>query len=324
LKAVIVRRHGGPEVLEYADAPDPAPAAGEVLVAIRAIGINRRDAFIRSGLYPRDLPLIPGIEASGVVAAPGEGVTGWSPGERVIWYVPDRLGAYAEYMVVPAERLVRLPDALSFEDAAAVFDHGLTAHYLTTDTFALGPGHTALVHAAAGGVASLLLQCAKRAGATVFGTVSTPEKAAMVAGLGADAAINHRDADVVGTVMELTGGRGVDVVYDSVGQDTIESSIACTAKRGMLVLYGAAGGPVRSIDPAALADRGSLFFTRPHLFDHISTRDELDRRSRDIFAWFMAGEIAAHVDAVFPLKEVAEAHRRLEDRSRWGKILLTP
>jgi NADPH2:quinone reductase len=315
VKAVIVRHHGGPEVLELTDVPDPVAGPGEVLCAVRAIGINRRDAFIREGLYPRDLPLVPGIEAAGVVA---------ETGERVIWYVPDRLGAYAEYQAVPADRLVRIPDALSFEDAAAVFDHGLTAHYLTTDTFPLRTGHRTLVHAAAGGVASLVLQCAKRAGTTVYGTVSTPEKAAMITALGADEAINYRETDFVDAVMDLTDGQGVDVVYDSVGKGTIEGSIACVKKRGMMVLYGAAGGPVKSIDPTALADRGSIFFTRPHLIDHIDTPGALARRSRDIFDWFAAGEITAHVDRVYPLSDVVEAHCRLEDRNRWGKILLTP
>lgn len=324
MKAIIVRRHGGPEVLEHVDVPLPEPAAGEVRIALRAIGINRRDAFIRAGIYKRDLPLVPGIEGAGIVDAVGRGVAGWRIGDRVVYYVPDRLGAYAEYHVVPVGRLVRLPEALSFQDAAAVFDHGLTAHYLSTTTFPLREGHRVLVHAAAGGVGSLLLQFAKRLGATVFGTVSTPRKADLIKALGADAAIDYRRSDFVAAIMELTGGQGVHAVYDSVGKDTVAGSIRCLAKRGMLILYGQSSGPVTAIDPAELADHGSLFFTRPHLLDHIDSPEELAQRSRDIFSWCLQGGVTVTVDKVYPLSAVADAHRRLEDRSRSGKILLVP
>jgi len=319
-----VRRHGGPEVLEQAEVPLPRPVTGQVRVGLRAIGVNRRDAFIRAGTYKRDLPLIPGIEGAGVVDAIGPGVTGWSIGDRVVYYVPDLLGGYAEYHAVPVDRLVRLPDAMSFDDAAAIFDHGLTAHYLSTTTFPLNRGHRVLVHAAAGGVGSLLLQFAKRQGATVFGTVSTPEKADFIRSLGADAAILYGDTDFVAGVEQLTGGRGVDAVFDSVGRDTVAGSIRCLAKRGMLILYGQSSGPVETISPAELADQGSVYFTRPHLLDHIDTPEEMDRRSREIFSWCLQGEVAATIDRIYPLSAVAEAHRRLEDRSRWGKILLVP
>ena len=317
-------RHGRPDVLELVDVPVPEPASGEVRVALGAMGVNGRDGAIRSGAYRRDLPLIPGIEGAGVVDAVGDGVKGWEMGDRVVSYTPDRLGAYAEFQVVPTGRLARLPDQLSFEDAAALFDQGLTAHYLATTTFPLHQGHRVLVHGAAGGVGSLLLQFAKRAGATVFGTVSTPEKVALIKSLGADEAILHGETDFVAAIMELTGGEGVHVVYDSVGRDTFLGSVRCVIRRGMLVLYGQTSGPVTTIDPAQLADQGSVFFTRPHLLDHIATRSELDRRSRDIFSWYLRGEVTVLVDEVYPLAAAADAHRRLEDRSRSGKILLLP
>lgn len=324
MKAIMVRRHGGPEALEPVELPVPAPGAGEVRIALRAIGVNRRDAFIRAGIYRRDMPLIPGIEGAGLVDAVGPGVTGWRIGDRVAYYVPDRLGGYAEYHAVPAGRMVRLPDVLSFEDAVAIFDHGLTAHYLTDTTFPLREGHRVLVHAAAGGVGSLLVQMARRRGATVFGTVSTARKAELIRSLGADAAILYRDTDFVDAVRDLTHGEGVHAVYDSVGKDTVSGSIDCLARRGMLVLYGQTSGAVDAIDPAALADKGSLYFTRPHLLDHIATPEELERRSRDIFAWTLAGEVAAAIDRILPLAGAAEAHRLLDDRDRSGKILLVP
>jgi len=320
----MVRRHGGPEVLEPVDVPLPEPAAGQVRIALQAIGINRRDAFIRAGIYKRDLPLIPGIEGAGVIDAIGSGVAGRNIGDRVVYYVPDLLGAYAEYHVVPVDRLVRLPEQMSFQDAAAIFDHGLTAHYLSTTTFPLQKGHRILVHAAAGGVGSLLLQFAKRLGATVFGTVSTPRKADYIKSLGADEAILYRDSDFVAAIMKLTDGQGVHAVYDSVGKDTVAGSVRCLAKRGMLILYGQSSGPVDSIAPAALADQGSLYFTRPHLLDHIDTPEELDRRSQDIFSWYLRGDVKVTIDHVYPFAAVAEAHRRLEDRARSGKILLIP
>jgi len=311
-------------VLEPVDVPLPEPAAGQVRIALQAIGINRRDAFIRAGIYKRDLPLIPGIEGAGVIDAIGSGVAGRNIGDRVVYYVPDLLGAYAEYHVVPVDRLVRLPEQMSFQDAAAIFDHGLTAHYLSTTTFPLQKGHRILVHAAAGGVGSLLLQFAKRLGATVFGTVSTPRKADYIKSLGADEAILYRDSDFVAAIMKLTDGQGVHAVYDSVGKDTVAGSVRCLAKRGMLILYGQSSGPVDSIAPAALADQGSLYFTRPHLLDHIDTPEELDRRSQDIFSWYLRGDVKVTIDHVYPFAAVAEAHRRLEDRARSGKILLIP
>lgn len=311
-------------MLEPVDVPLPEPAAGQVRIALQAIGINRRDAFIRAGIYKRDLPLIPGIEGAGVIDAIGSGVAGRNIGDRVVYYVPDLLGAYAEYHVVPVDRLVRLPEQMSFQDAAAIFDHGLTAHYLSTTTFPLQKGHRILVHAAAGGVGSLLLQFAKRLGATVFGTVSTPRKADYIKSLGADEAILYRDSDFVAAIMKLTDGQGVHAVYDSVGKDTVAGSVRCLAKRGMLILYGQSSGPVDSIAPAALADQGSLYFTRPHLLDHIDTPEELDRRSQDIFSWYLRGDVKVTIDHVYPFAAVAEAHRRLEDRARSGKILLIP
>lgn len=324
MKAIVVRKHGGPEVLERAEIPLPEPAAGQARVRLEAVGINRRDAFIRAGVYPRDLPLIPGIEGAGVVDALGPGVTGWAVGHRVAYYVPDLLGAYAEYQAVPVHRLVGLPPALSFQDAAAIFDHGLTAHYLSTSTFPLRKGHRVLIHAAAGGVGSLLTQFAKRLGATVYGTASTREKADLIRKWGADEAILYRDVNFVDAVRALTDGQGVHVVYDSVGKDTVKGSIRCLAKRGTLVLYGQSSGPVTAINPGELADAGSLFFTRPHLAHHIGSREELEQRSRELFSWYLQGHLLLNIDKVFPLSEAAAAHVRLEDRRRAGKILLIP
>jgi NADPH2:quinone reductase len=324
VKAIVVREHGGPEVLEHAELPVPEPGHGQARVHIKAIGVNRRDAFIRAGIYQRTLPLTPGIEAAGIVDSVGPGVTGWAAGDRVSYYVADILGAYAEYQVVPANRLVKLPVELSFQDAAAIFDHGLTAHYLSTSTFPLRKGHRVLIHAAAGGVGSLLTQYAKRVGATVYGTVSTLEKAALIKKVGADEAILYRNTDFVEAIKTLTDGQGVDVVYDSVGIDTIQGSIRCLAHRGTLVLYGQSSGPVTAINPAELADAGSLFFTRPHLAHHIASPEELSLRSQDIFSWYLRGEVSLNRDKAYPLSEVVEAHRRLEDRSRFGKILLIP
>lgn len=324
MKAIVVRKHGGPEVLERAELPLPEPASGQVRVALRAIGINRRDSFIRTGVYQRKLPLILGIEGAGIVDGIGPDVTGWRNGDRVVYYVPDRLGSYAEYQAVPASRLARLPDELSFQQAAAIFDHGLTAHYLSHTTFPLRKGHRILIQAAAGGVGALLVQFAKRLGATVYGTVSTAQKADLIRALGVDHAINYRDTDFVEAIAKLTDGQGVDVVYDSVGKDTFEGSARGLARRGMLVLYGQSSGPVESINPTELADLGSLFFTRPHLLDHIASKEELEQRSQDVFGWLLRGEITVNIDKVYPLSDVAEAHRQLDDRSRSGKILLIP
>jgi NADPH2:quinone reductase len=268
--------------------------------------------------------LVPGIEGAGIIDAVGEGATRWRAGQRVVYYVPDRLGAYAEAQVVPADRAVQLPDALSFQQAVSVFDHGLTAHYLTSSTFPIQPGHRVLVQAAAGGVGSLIVQMAKRFGATVYGTVSSVEKADAIRQLGADAAILYRETDVGKAIHRLTDGEGVHVVYDSTGKDTIQTSVECLARRGMLVLYGQSSGPVSSIDPAQLADHGSLFFTRPHLLDHITPWTELKRRSDDIFDWLLKDEITVTIGGVFDFESVAAAHRRLEDRTVWGKLILAP
>ncbi len=302
----------------------PAPGHDEVRVRIKAIGVNRRDAFIRAGTYQRALPLTPGIEAAGVVDAAGAGVSDWAKDDRVVYYVPDTLGAYAEYQVVAARRLVRLPATLSFEDAAAIFDHGLTAHYLSTSTFPLHKGHRVLIHAAAGGVGSLLVQLARRAGATVYATVSSEEKSLKIKSLGVNEVIRYGDTDVVDAVRRLTAGEGVDVVYDSVGIDTLQASVLCLKPRGTLVLYGQSSGEVQTISPAQLADAGSLFFTRPHLAHHIASPEELNRRSEEIFSWYGNGELSLHMGEVFPLSQAAAAHRRLEDRARFGKILLIP
>jgi NADPH2:quinone reductase len=324
LKAVVVSRHGGPEVLDQAELPMPEPAAGQVRVRIHAIGVNRRDAFIRAGIYKRDLPLVPGIEAAGVLDAIGPGVTGWAIGDRVVYYVPERLGAYAEYQAVPAERVVKLPAALSFNDAAAIFDHGLTAHYLSTSTFPLRKGHRVLIQAAAGGVGILLTQLAKRFGATVYGTVSTAEKAELIRKAGADEAILYRDTDFVEAVRRLTGGRGVDVVYDSVGKDTFDKSLNCLRPRGMLVLFGQASGAVPPFDPQILNAKGCLYLTRPRLDVYIESREELVERAGDVLGWIASGKLKLRQEHTYSLAEAAQAHNDLNGRKTTGKVVLVP
>ena len=324
MRAIIVRRTGAPDVLEQCDIPIPEPGPGEVRIRQHAIGINRRDALIRAGIYKRPLPLIPGIEGAGIIDAVGPSVSNLKIGDRAVYYVPDRLGAYAESHAVPADRVVALSADVSFEQAVSVFDHGLTAHYLTHDTFTVEPGQRVLVQAAAGGVGSLIVQMAKRSGAIVYGTVSTPEKAKRVRSLGADEVILYRDTDVVEAIKRLTDGRGVHVVYDSTGKETVRGSIRCLARRGMLVLYGQSSGPVESISPAELADGGSLFFTRPHLIDHITPWEQLKRRSDEVFGWLVKGELSAEIGGTYRFDAVASAHLRLEDRAAWGKLILLP
>jgi NADPH2:quinone reductase len=267
-------------------------------------------------------PFTPGSEAAGVVDAVGPEVTGIKPGDRVTYAM--HLGAYAGYAVVPTSRLVALPASIDTRTAAAVMLQGMTAHYLTHSTYPLKRGDTALVHAAAGGVGLLLVQIAKRLGATVFGTVSTEEKAHLAREAGADQVIRYTDEDFEAAVKRLTGGRGVDVVYDSVGKATAEKSMNCLRPRGYLVLFGNASGPAPPVDPLTLMAKGSLFLTRPGLAHHASTREELLERSRALFDWITSGEVKVRVSRTFSLAEAAEAHRQLEGRKVAGKTLLIP
>lgn len=322
MKAVRVHRYGGPEVLTYEEVPVPVPETGQARVKIEAAGLNYIDTYHREGLYPVSTPFVPGVEGAGVVDAIGPDVTSVKPGDRVAYCM--QLGAYAEYALVPERLLVPLPAQLSAELGAAVLLQGMTAHYLTFSTYPLKSGETALVHAAAGGVGLLLVQLAKRAGATVYGTVSTEAKAELARQAGADEVILYTQVDFEEEVKRLTGDRGVDVVYDSVGKDTFDKSLNCLRPRGMLVLFGQASGPVPPVDLQILNQKGSLFVTRPSLGHYLQTREELMSRAGDVLNWVAEGELQVRIDRKLPLSQAAEAHRLLQGRQTAGKVLLLP
>jgi NADPH:quinone reductase len=321
MKAIRPRQVGGPEVLEIQEMATPLPGAGQVLVRVEAAGVNYIDVYHRTGLYPLPLPLPMGLEGAGIVERLGNGVRDLEVGERVAWCgVP---GSYASHVVAPADKLLRVPAGLSTEAAAALPLQGMTAHYLTTSVFPLTINHTALVHAAAGGVGLLLIQLAKRAGAKVIGTVSTEAKAELARQAGADHVVNYQTSDFLAEVRLLTGGRGVDVVYDSVGKSTFERSLECLAPRGYLVLFGQSSGPVASFDPARLA-KGSLFLTRPTLQAFTATRSELLLRADAIFGLAANGALRVRIEKTYPLADAAAAHRALTSRATTGKLLLVP
>lgn len=322
MKAIRVHEFGRPEVLSYEDVPRPEPGPGEARVKIEAAGVNFIDVYHRTGLYPSQLPITLGVEGAGVVDAIGPGGSEVKLGDRVAYAMQP--GSYAEYAVVPAWKLVPVPDNLETRQAAALMLQGMTAHYLSHSTYPLKPGDTALVHAAAGGVGHLLVQMAKRRGARVIGTVSTEEKARLAREAGADEVILYTQVDFEEEVRRLTGGKGVQVVYDSVGKTTFDKSLNCLARRGYLVLYGQSSGPVGPFDPQILNARGSLFLTRPSLGHYVADREELLGRAGDLFAWMLAGELQVRIDRTFPLAEAGEAHRYLEGRKTRGKVLLIP
>jgi NADPH2:quinone reductase len=321
MKAIRVHEVGGPDVLKYEDVPVPTPGPGQALVKLEAIGLNFLDCYFRAGLYKMLLPFIPGSEGAGTVTAIGPNVSVLRVGDRVA-YAPV-MGAYAEYAVVAADRLVPVPEALESRTAAAVLLQGMTAQYLATSTYALKPGDTALIHAAAGGVGLLLVQIAKMRGARVFGTVSSPEKAALAREAGADEIILYTQQDFEAEVMRLTGGRGVNVVYDSVAKTTFDKSVNCVGVRGVLALFGQSSGAVASFDPARLA-KNAAFLTRPGLGQYTATRDELLQRATDVFEWVGSGRLQVRISRTLPLRDAAEAHRLLEGRKTTGKVLLTP
>jgi len=322
MKAIRVHEYGGPEALKYEDIARPEPGPGQVLVRVEAIGINFIDVYRRNGQYPGAPPFVLGEEAAGVVAALGAGVEGLRVGDRVAYSMVQ--GAYAEYAVAPAARLVRLPDGLDARQAAAAMLQGMTAHYLTHSTYPIQPGDTVLVHAAAGGAGLLVVQMAKRRGARVFGTVSTEAKAALAREAGADEIILYTQSDFEADVKRLTNGRGVDAVYDSVGQTTFDKSLNCLRPRGYMVLFGQSSGPVAPLNPQILNAKGSLFLTRPTLAHYIANRDELLHRAGEVLGWIASGELTLRIDSEFPLSEAADAHRRLESRATSGKLLLIP
>jgi NADPH2:quinone reductase len=290
------------------------------LVKIIATGVNFIDVYFRTGLYKAEPPIQLGMEAAGVVEAIGEGVTGLKAGDRVAYAMAR--GSYAEFAVVPAWQLVPIPDGVDFESAAATMLQGMTAHYLSHSTFPLQPGHTCLVHAAAGGVGLLLTQIAKMLGATVIGTVGSDEKAALAKQAGADHVVVYTRDDFQAAARELTGGKGVDVVYDSVGASTFMKSIDSLRPRGMMVTYGNASGPVPAIEPLLLNQKGSLFLTRPSLAYYASNREELLWRSGDLFKWIQEGKLKLRVEHKYPLADAAQAHKDLESRKTTGKLIL--
>jgi len=322
MKAIVVEQHGGPEQLTLKDAPVPQPGRGEVLVKIAAIGVNYIDTYHRTGLYPAEPPFTPGMEAAGTIETVGPDVEGFALGDRVAYGMSR--GSYAEFAVVPAWQVVKLPDAVDFRTAAAAMLQGMTAHYLTHSTFPLASGHTCLVHAAAGGTGLLIVQMAKLRGARVIGTAGTLEKARLARETGADEVIVYTEQDFVAEVKRITDGRGVDVVYDSVGAATWEGSLNSLRPRGMMVTFGNASGPVPEFKPLLLSQKGSLFLTRPTLFHYCANREELLSRAEAVLGWIASGDLKIRINKVYPLSEAAQAHRDLEGRKTTGKLLLEP
>ncbi len=320
LKAIRIHAHGGPEVLQYEDVSIPEPGTGEALVEIHYAGLNFVDTYVRSGLYkPPSIPFTPGAEGSGIVSKVGPGVANVRVGDRVAY--ATSLGSYAEFAVVPAWKLAPLPAAVDYQSGAAIMLQGMTAHYLTHSTFPLKPGNTALIHAGAGGVGLLLIQIARKLGASVIATTGTSEKAELARGAGANETILYSQQDFEVEVRRITDGEGVDVVYDAVGAATWEKSLNCLRPRGYLVLYGNASGPVPPFDPLILM-KSSLFVTRPTLVHYAGSHGEIERRTTDLFSWLETGELRLKCDLVFPLAQAARAQIELEARRTTGKVLL--
>jgi len=322
MKAIQVKKPGGPEVLELVELPVPEPKPNEAVVKLAASGVNFIDVYNREGRYKAPLPFIPGQEGAGVVTAVGADVKSLKAGDRVAW--SSQLGGYAEYAAVSAERLVPIPAGVTDEQAAATMLQGMTAHYLSHSTFPLKRGDTALVHAAAGGVGLLLTQMAHNLGARVIATVSTEEKAKLARDAGADEIILYTQSDFEAETKRLTAGKGVDVVYDSVGLTTFEKGLNVLRPRGMMVLYGGSSGAAPAFDPIVLTQKGSLFLTRPSLGNYTATRDELLERSNSVFAMIFAGNLKLRIEHKYPLAEAQQAHRELEGRKTTGKLLLIP
>jgi len=322
MKAIQVKHVGGPEVMELTDLPVPEPKANEAVVKLAAIGVNFIDVYHREGRYKAALPFIPGQEGAGVVVAVGTDVKSLKNGDRVAWTAT--LGCYAEYAAVAAERLVSIPPGVSDQQAAATMLQGMTAHYLSHDSYPLKSGETALVHAAAGGVGLLLTQMARNIGARVIATVSTDEKAKLARDAGADEVILYTKTDFEAETKKLTGGKGIDVIYDSVGKTTFEKGLNLLRPRGMMVLFGGSSGPVAPFDPIILTQKGSLFLTRPSLGNYIATHGELMARSSAVFEMIASGKLKLRIEHTYPLAEAQRAHRDLEGRKTTGKLLLIP
>ena len=322
MKAIEVKTTGGPEVLQLVELPVPQPKPHEVLVKITRAGVNFIDVYQREGRYKVPLPFVLGQEGAGVVEASGSGVKTVKVGDRVAW--SSILGSYAEHAAVAAERVVPVPDGVTDQQAAAVMLQGMTAHYLTHDSYRLEKGQTALVHAAAGGVGLLLVQMAHNLGARVIGTVSTEDKARLARDAGADEIIVYSQQDFEVEVKKITGGKGVNVVYDGVGKDTFSQGLNVLRPRGMMVLFGGSSGAVPPFDPLLLTQKGSLFLTRPTLVDYIASREELGMRSQAVFEMIRANQLKPRIERTYPLADAQQAHRDLEGRKTTGKLLLSP
>ncbi len=323
MRAIQISETGGPEVLALADIPVPEPGPGEVQIQIAAAGVNFIDTYQRGGLYPMELPFVAGLECAGIVSAVGDGVTEFAVGDRVA--IAQGNGGYAEYRTAPAERVVSVPDGVTFEQATAAMIQGMTAHYLAFDTYPLQRGDRCLIHAGAGGTGRLLIQLAKRAGAEVFTTVGSAEKAAIATGLGADHVINYNESSFADEVRRITGeDKPLDVVYDGVGKTVFDDSLALLRIRGLMATFGNASGAVPPVSPLALSGGGSLFLTRPTLFDYIATREELVARSSAIFALIASGELDIMIGETYALEDAGQAHIDLEGRMTMGKLVLTP
>jgi NADPH:quinone reductase len=322
MKAIRVEKVGGPEVLQLRDVPEPEPGKGQVRIKLEAIGLNFIDVYHRTGLYPLPLPFVPGGEGAGIVDEVGPDVSEVKKGDRVAYAMGA--ASYAESVVMPSWKLVKLPESLSTQDAAALMLQGLTVHYLLRSTYEVKKGDPILVHAAAGGVGLLMVQAAKHLGAFVIGTCSTEEKAKTVREAGADEVILYSKQNFLEETKNIMRGTGVAAVYDSVGQATYERSLDCLRPRGILVLFGQSSGPVPSFNPSILAQKGSLYLTRPSLAHYMLTREELMQRTSELFDWIQSGVVKIRIDSTFPLAKVADAHRRLEGRASSGKILLKP
>jgi NADPH:quinone reductase len=322
MKAIQVKQSGGPEVLQLVDLPIPQPKPNEAVVKIAAAGVNFIDVYQREGRYSVPLPFVLGQEGAGTVTSVGPEVKSAKPGDRVAW--TGVLGSYADYAAVPGERLVQVPQGVSDQQAAAAMLQGITAHYLSHDTFPLKRGQTALVHAAAGGVGLLLVQMAHHIGARVIATVSSGEKAKLARQAGADEVILYTQVDFETETKRLTGGKGVDVVYDGVGKTTFEKGLNVLRPRGMMVLYGGSSGPVPPFDLIQLSQKGSLYVTRPTIVHYIATTEELRARSSAVFQMIAEGKLKPRIEHTYPLADAATAHRDLEGRKTTGKLLLIP
>ena len=322
MQAIQVSKVGGPEVLTLTDLPVPSPKPNEALVEIKASGVNFIDVYFREGRYPTQLPFVNGQEAAGVVVQTGSEVTNVQRGDRVAY--TSTLGSYAQYAAVPDSRLVKIPDELDFEQAAAAMLQGMTAHYLLNSTYPLKKDETALIHAAAGGVGLLLVQMAKKIGARVIGTAGTQEKAQLARDAGADECIVYTEADFETETRRLTDGKGVEVVYDGVGAATFDKDLNVLRPRGYLVLFGGASGAVPPFDLIKLSQKGSLFITRPTLAHYTATREELEWRAGDVLQWIARGDLKLSIHKTYPLASAADAHRDLEGRKTTGKLLLIP